>query len=122
MSTPVVARRDLIFATKTTRQRIQIRIGQPVRDVPTAGGLDWRCPVSITGVRKRALQGYGVDSLQALVDALKLIEVELDARERSGKGRFEWFGWRWHGVPALDLNPVLNARPNKRVKPAALKV
>ena len=104
-STPMIAARTLTFVTKRKRQRVQIRIGRPVRDVPTVGGLDWRCPVSMTGLRKsRRPQGLGVDSLQALIDALKAVEVEIDARARASGGRFEWLGASWHGLPAIRLS------------------
>lgn len=118
ISTRLIAQRNLVFATKTRRRRIQVRIGEPVRDVPTAGGLDWRCPVSITGSPKqRRLRGLGVDSLQALIDALKLIEIELHTRERKEKGRFVWLGESWRGVPAIDLAPLSKTRPNRRLQP-----
>jgi hypothetical protein len=120
-STRLIAQRTLTFVTKGRRQRVRIRIGQPVRDVPTAGGLDWRCPVSITGSSRRPLRGIGVDSLQAVVNALKLVEVELIARERDRKGRFEWLGEAWHGMPAIEMSlPFTRTRlkraPHRRAK------
>jgi hypothetical protein len=92
-----------------------VRIGKPVRDVPTAGGLDWRCPISITkSHRSRQLRGIGVDSLQALIHALKIVEIELRARERHRKGRFEWLGESWHGVPEIRLNSIAPSRLKRR--------
>jgi len=116
--TAVIARRTLIFVTKAGRQRVSIRIGKPVRDVRTAGGLDWRCPVAITGSSRRALRGIGVDSLQAVIHALKLVEIEITAQERERKGRFEWLGRPWHGTLALDVAPsnAQRKRTNKRQK------
>lgn len=111
-STPMIAWRTLMFATKRKRQRVQIRIGRPVRDVPTVGGLDWRCPISITGHTRGSRQGLGVDSLQALVHALKLVEIELDARARDCDGRFEWLGAPWHGLPEIGISPVPGTQPN----------
>lgn len=113
-STPLIAQRTLVFVGRRRRERVQVRIGTPVRDVPTAGGLDWRCPVSITkSPRRRPLQGFGVDSLQALIHALKIVDIELRARERDRKGRFEWLGARWHGVPEIRL-PLPTPRPDTR--------
>jgi hypothetical protein len=119
--TSVIAQRDIVFVTQWKRQRIRIRIGQPVRDVPTAGGLDWRCPVSMTGMpRIRALRGIGVDSMQALVHALKLIEIEIGARERKEGGRFEWLGWPSHGLPVINLRAsTFLRRPNKALQPTS---
>jgi hypothetical protein len=118
-STPVIAARTLMFVTKKKRQRVHIRIGQPVRDVPTAGGIDWRCPISITGLPKRtAPQGYGVDSLQALIHALKLVEVEIGALARNTRGRFEWLGELWHGLPVISVSLPPNVRSGRAARPA----
>jgi hypothetical protein len=118
-STPLIAQRTLMFVGRRGRERVQVRIGKPVRDVPTAGGLDWRCPISITtSHRSRQLRGIGVDSLQALIHALKIVEIELRARERDRKGRFEWLGESWHGVPEIRLSPIPTPRPNTRLQPA----
>lgn len=119
-STPMIASRTLMFATKRKRQRVHIRIGQPVRDVPTAGGLDWRCPVSITGLAKSPRpQGIGVDSLQALIDALTFVKIEIDARTRNNGGHFEWLGERWHGLPQIGRSPAPRTRPNQALQPTS---
>ena len=116
-STRLIAQRTLIFVGKRRRERVQVRIGKPVRDVPTAGGLDWRCPISITkSHRSRQLRGIGVDSLQALIHALKTVEMELRARERDRKGRFEWLGESWHGVPEIRLSLIPMKRRNTRLQ------
>ena len=112
--TATIASRTLMFVTKRKRQRIHIRIGQPVRDVPTVGGLDWRCPISVTGLPKRTTpQGHGVDSLQALIDALKAVEVEIGARARQSGARFEWLGERWHGLPEIRISLPTRVRSGR---------
>jgi hypothetical protein len=117
-STPMIAARTLTLVTKRKRERVHIRIGQPVRDVPTAGGLDWRCPISITGLAKRGRpQGIGVDSLQALIEALKAVEIEIDARARNSGGRFEWLGASWHGLPEISLSLPPRTRPGQTLPP-----
>jgi hypothetical protein len=74
-----------------------IRLGQPVRDVETAAGKDWRCPIQITGLgRRHPPPGIGVDSLQALVNALKIVHAHIEVA-----GRFEWLGGPGHYVPEL---------------------
>ena len=114
----MIASRTLMFVTRRKPQRVHIRIGQPVRDVPTAGGLDWRCPFSITGLPESSRpQGIGVDSLQALIDALKFVEIEIGARARDRGGRFEWLGQPWHGLPEISLSPALTTRPPKKLLP-----
>ncbi len=101
------------------RQCARIRIGQPVRDVPTAGGTDWRCPVSISGIPiTRPLRGFGVGSLPALIGALKVVDLEIKAFERGLPGKFEWFGMACHGAPSVRMASVPEAeQPNKDAAP-----
>lgn len=102
--TSVIAERNLILPVDGKRRRIRIEIGQPVQDVETAGGLDWRCPVRISGrALRRDVQGFGIDSLQALIHALKLVETEIGAIEKATAESFQWLGEPWHGIPKIRL-------------------
>lgn len=103
--TTTIAQRDFLFAIHGKRSRARVRIGQPVQDVPTADGIDWRCPVSISGLPKGPpLQGFGVDSFQALVGAIKVVELEIKRLEAQHGGLFEWLGMGWHGMPRIRLD------------------
>ncbi|MGH2436890.1 MAG: DUF6968 family protein [bacterium] len=111
--TPVIAQRDLVLVVAGKRCLVRIRIGRPVQDVDTAHGLDWRCPITVSGVgHTRSQRGLGADSLQALVHALKLVEEEIEHLETRTSGRLEWFGERWHGLPSIRLaEPPVPKRP-----------
>src|SRR5919198_293700 len=119
--TRVIAQRDLVLDVHGKRRRVRVRIGGPIREVDTARGRDWRCPIRVSGVGKnRKDRGLGVDSLQALVHALKLVEQEITELEKRTSGRFLWFGDLWHGLPKVRLAvPPFVKRPNRRVQPAA---
>jgi hypothetical protein len=121
--TSTIAQRDLVLAVQGRRSRVRIRIGQPVQDVDTAGGFDWRCPVEISrpGNTLR-VRGFGVDSLQALVDAFKVLEHEIRSLENRSSGQLLWFDEPWHGIPRITLAmPKLTTtrRPNKALQPTS---
>lgn len=117
--TPVIAQRDLMLEVQGKRRRVRLRIGGPTRDVETARGRDWRCPIQVSGVGKiRKDQGLGADSLQALVHALKIVEEEITTLESRTSGQFLWFGELWHGLPKVRLAvPRAFKRPSRRVQP-----
>ncbi len=96
--TDVIAERRLTLVEKGSRKRVLVRIGAPVRDVPVAGGLDWRCPIRITGHRQD-LCGLGVDSMQALIHALQMVQITLSSRSESGT--LEWLGMQDVGLEAI---------------------
>lgn len=96
--TDVIAERRLTLVENGKRWRILVRIGTPVRDVPVAGGMDWRCPFRITGYRQ-VPPAIGVDSMQALTFALQLVEVLLSTRQ--GGGQLEWLEQSELGFPKI---------------------
>jgi hypothetical protein len=82
---PVIAERKLTTAGVRPKA-ITITLGKP--RLPK-GERDWECPFRISGSGIRVLEnGYGVDSMQAVTNALQGIRYFLD---KSGKS-FEWFG------------------------------
>ena len=52
----------------------------------------------------RTLHGFGSDSLQSLVHALKIIQRELAGIEKQSGVRLLWFGLPWHGFPEIRFN------------------
>lgn len=96
--TDVIAERRLTLVEDGKRRRVLVRIGAPARDVPVAGGRDWRCPFRITG-HSQQLQAVGVDSMQALTFALQIVEILLSSRE--GTGQLEWLGQTELGFPKI---------------------
>jgi len=82
---PVIAERTLTTAGVRPKT-ITITLGKP--RLPK-GERDWECPFRIAGGGIRVLEnGYGVDSMQSVTNALQGIRYFLD---KSGKS-FEWLG------------------------------
>ena len=103
--TTLIAERALLLSAAGQRQQVRVEIGQPVQDVETLGGLDWRCPVKIdVGGRTRRMNGLGVDSLQALGDAFKALEIGVAALERRTGGRLLFLDHPGHGLPQVHLS------------------
>ena len=104
--TNVIAERRLIIETPKRPRTIRVQIGAPIQDVPTVSGLDWRCPIRISGhsAHRRVVHAFGVDSLQSLVHALKLIHSELAFIERSSGKRLFWFNSPDYGIPDFELS------------------
>ena len=66
---------------------VRVSLGAPR---PGTRGADWECPFRIGGAGiSRLGYGYGIDSMQALTDAVEGIRVRLD---ESGLALGWWFG------------------------------
>ncbi len=71
-------------------RKILVVVGQPQR---SPDGDDFYCPYKISGVgREKVRCGFGVDSLQALVLTLQVIEVHLDTSAGKRAGALTWLG------------------------------
>jgi hypothetical protein len=69
-----------------SRRTVLVRLGKPRR-----AGRDWRVPVQIRGVGSaELLDGFGVDAIQAVINALEGIRVTL---AKSGQ-HLTWVGGR----------------------------
>lgn len=79
--TRAVAARELtVLRPGRGATRLHLEIGQPVQDVETVGGMDWRCPVRWReGDAVRVRNACGVDAMQALQLALQSMADELAA-------------------------------------------
>jgi len=62
------------------RIEVTVAIGHPY---PTGAG-DWACPVEIDGLHGRLVDICGIDSLQALCLAIRLVEERLRAFAAAG--------------------------------------
>ncbi|KAB8146051.1 hypothetical protein F8S13_02945 [Chloroflexia bacterium SDU3-3] len=77
--TAAVATRTYEIARAGTPSTLVVEIGQPIQDVPTVSGYDWRCPVRISeGGVTRDLRACGVDSFQALQLGLQVAQQEVE--------------------------------------------
>lgn len=94
--------------------RVRIRLGKPRKDRVTG---DYFCPFSLQGLREqRVHEAWGMDSLQALQNALQAIRVELAPHA----GTLSWEGGMdgWLGFPKAipDLfGPAFTLRLEKLV-------
>jgi Domain of unknown function (DUF6968) len=102
---PVVAVRRL--RVRGSRRSVLVRLG-----TPRPSGRDWRAPFEIqSGGRSEILYGYGVDAIQALINALEGVRVTL-ARSRR---HLSWIGGH-PGDPGFPrLVPDIGA-PELRVR------
>lgn len=81
--TSVVASRYFELNDPTDSQGLLLEIGLPLQDVVTASGIDWRCPIRVTGAGlERVVSVCGVDSFQALHQAFNWVTAEVQRRER----------------------------------------
>jgi hypothetical protein len=112
---PVIAERHL--TAQDSGKKVRVTIGAPR---PVTGGADWECPFRIHGAGLSRVEfGYGIDSMQALSDALQGIRVRLD---ESGLA----LGWRfgpgphdtWHDETgfARSIPLVLGAALSRRLE------
>jgi hypothetical protein len=117
--TRTVAERNLILVEGNRRRRVTIQVGEPIQNVDTVRGVDWRCPVRITGLSAgRVPPGIGVDSFQALVHALLSVEAHVYAAETDAPVTLWWLGTPGHGVPEIRL-PKVKRPPNGPLQPTS---
>ncbi|HEX8822865.1 MAG TPA: hypothetical protein VF794_23260 [Archangium sp.] len=92
----VIAERTLTFV-EPKASLVRIRIGKP-RKARTTG--DYFCPFSIESLgNQKVHEAWGIDSIQALQNALQAIRLELAPHENS----LEWEGGQdgWLGFPKV---------------------
>lgn len=76
--TSVVASREFIVVRNGISSTILFEIGSPIQDVETVTGKDWRCPVRISDGKTVDLRNVcGVDSYQAMFNALHIVKFEI---------------------------------------------
>ena len=102
----VIAERELDSADGRT---VQVLIGQP-QPFPEEGG-DYYCPFQITGIgNDMVMHLAGVDSVQALLLALKMIGARLYTSDEGRAGTLTWLEHRNLGFPVVpylqDLVPT----------------
>jgi hypothetical protein len=76
--TSMIAAREFDLVQGEVHSKLTVEIGLPIQDVETINGLDWRCPVRfVNGTSVRIQRACGVDSVQALQLAFRLVENDL---------------------------------------------
>ena len=77
--TPPIAARAMTVIRHGRADPLQVEIGQPVQDVETVIGTDWRCPVRLRqGDMTTVHNACGIDSFQALQLALETVRIQLE--------------------------------------------
>lgn len=86
-----IASRTLQWTDSSGHTRdVRIRIGRPQ---PFPDSTDVYCPVQIVGIGSETVKySAGVDGIQAIVLALKMMRADLEALEREFSGQFSWLG------------------------------
>lgn len=97
--TSVIIERRYELQRGESRQPVVIKIGQPVQDVPTIDGFDWRCPVRWRFEGKTECeQACGIDAFQAVeISMTHLVDIILERLEKQTGGQMLLFG-----VPTSD--------------------
>lgn len=76
--------------------------------------MDWRCPIQLIDSETKNLpQGFGVDSLQALINAIRNARIELDVLERRTGGRVQWMDNPSHDLPDWSLGSPYDGSPER---------
>ena len=73
------------------RGRGPLRPFHVIVGAPRRAKVDWYCPVRFKSQGRKALRVFGVDSWQALILALRFVEINLRHEVRQG-GQFFWLG------------------------------
>jgi len=96
--TMVIAQRALELELNGKIQKLLLKIGQPIQDVQTASGLDWRCPIMISGLSDEVYNACGLDSIQALGLAFSKAFNLLAEFEEQYQAKIRWLGGSGHGL------------------------
>lgn len=102
----VVADRRLDWTGDTESEGVMVRIGKPVRNPDPEG--DWLCPIQIAGLGDDTVRAaFGVDAVQALILALQMIHIDLQAGQRRTGRTLQWLEQSDLGL----LPPTLRSGP-----------
>ncbi len=86
----IATRRYFVAGDQDNETKIEIQIGKPQ---PFPNTVDFFCPVQLKGSGINKLSyAAGVDEVQALQLALKLIGAELDIINKEYQGTLRWIG------------------------------
>jgi hypothetical protein len=109
----VIAEREYKLVRAGQRgKRVVVRFGAPVPD-PSAPGTDWMCPYALVVSGKAQVRAvFGVDSLQALELALRLVPTLLAVLARDEGGELHSFGVKDTSLPRTGRTADGRAGPD----------
>jgi hypothetical protein len=92
----VIAERLMSFVRNTgEREAATLRVGLPYK----VGEGEWICPYELrTDSTRRAFGAHGIDALQALELAMKILGTEVEHWERSQHGKFHFLDEEGAGI------------------------
>ena|GEM_PF-1950897 len=74
-----ICTRDFLLRSDPISKPLRVEIGEPLQDVVTVDGMDWRCPVRIIVAGNETIYScFGVDSLQSVLVAIGCIRSQLE--------------------------------------------
>jgi len=92
----IIAERNLIIDCGITKLEASIRLGRPV---PDESGDNWMCPYEVRVQDEcKSFRMHGIDSMQALVLAMKTLDVELEVKAKKLGGKLQWHGEPFYSV------------------------
>ncbi len=93
----IIAERNLIIDRDDAKLGVSIRLGRPV---PDESGENWMCPYEVRVQDEcKSFRMHGIDSMQALVLAMKTLDVEIEAMAKKLGGKPRWLGEPFSSVP-----------------------
>ncbi|MDI7182678.1 DUF6968 family protein [Leptospira santarosai] len=94
----VIAERKLSLKVGRKKQTVLIRIGKP--KISNDPKMDWYCPFQISKIGLDTIKAaHGIDSIQALLLAMKMIEAILVHFQKSNPGKLTWLNQEYLGFP-----------------------
>ena len=91
--TSAIATREFDLVQEGVNSKLRVEIGLPIQDVETLSGMDWRCPIRfVSGTSVRIQRACGIDSVQTLQLAFKLIEYDLEKLSKLQNTQVQFLG------------------------------
>lgn len=91
--TSTIATREFDLVQEEVHSKLTVEIGLPIQDVETVAGMDWRCPVRfVSGTFVRIRSACGIDSVQALQLAFRLIENDFEELSKLQNTQVQFLG------------------------------
>ncbi len=104
----VVAEREVTFEASGTSRRVSISFGKPVLPPSSVDGAPWWCPVQISGLGREKIHAIaGLDSLQALLLAMRFVRESLPNEAQRHDGKIYWH--------TEDLDTIFDQRESVRI-------
>lgn len=94
---------DVLDSGGQPSRTITVLIGKPTPE-PTG---EWGCPYQVVGIGSgRIFRAFGVDGIQAIEGALKVVGGILEGSEEWKEGRLRFMGEKELGFPSIPDPPT----------------